>query len=120
MFDQVISGHPGLCPEWVYVIHTRDKITAGSVFLDSKTDHSFTHLQIFIGSEEKIVATRVSELMSDTHGVTVKSYHADNGRFSEKAFRDETITSDQRITFCGVDARCQNGCKTHWYINTWL
>ena len=39
----------------------------------------------------------------------VKAYHADNGIFAEKAFRDEVNNSNQIITYCAVGAHHQNG-----------
>ena len=38
----------------------------------------------------------------------VKAYHADNGIFAEKAFRDEVDNSNQIITYCDVGAHHQN------------
>ncbi len=41
-------------------------------------------------------------------------YHADNGCFADKGFRDDCIFSNQTITFCGVRSPHQNGiaeCK---------
>ena len=32
---------------------------------------------------------RAHELMADLHGVMIKSYHADNGIYAEKAFTDK-------------------------------
>ena len=42
-------------------------------------------------------------------GVTIKHYHADNGRFAERSFMDHVHQSGQTITFCGVGAHHQNG-----------
>ena len=44
-----------------------------------------------------------------TYGHNVKAYHADNGRFSEKAYVDDVKHKSQRITFCGVGSHHQNG-----------
>ena len=41
--------------------------------------------------------------------VLVESYHADNGRFAEKEFREEIIKRNQSISFCAVGAHHQNG-----------
>ena len=42
-------------------------------------------------------------------GVDSKAYHADNGRFADKGFRDDCTSSNQTITFCGVGSHHQNG-----------
>ena len=46
--DQTMSAQPGLVPR-MGGRHTKDRITAVSVFLDSVTGHSFSHLQISTG-----------------------------------------------------------------------
>ena len=68
---------------------TRDSFTIVSVFLDSVTGHSFSHLQISTGGEETIAAKRAHELMVNSHGAVVKSYHADNGIYADEVFTDE-------------------------------
>ena len=44
-----------------------------------------------------------------THEVTIWQYHADNGRFAEKAFRAAVGDANQSISYCGVGAYHQNG-----------
>ena len=41
--------------------------------------------------------------------MTVKHYHADNGRFANNAFVNHATTSCQSISYCGVNAHWQNG-----------
>jgi hypothetical protein len=41
--------------------------------------------------------------------VKVQRYHADNGRFAEKLFKDDCKAQGQHLTFCGVGAHYQNG-----------
>ena len=48
MCDQMMSAQPGLVPR-MDGRHTKDRITAVSVFLDTVTGHSFSHLQISTG-----------------------------------------------------------------------
>ena len=57
--DQTMSAQPGLVPR-MGGRHTKDRITAVSVFLDSVTGHSFSHLQISTGGDETLAAKRVS------------------------------------------------------------
>ena len=42
-------------------------------------------------------------------GIESKAYHADNGCFADKGFRDDCTSSNQTITFCGVGSHHQNG-----------
>jgi hypothetical protein len=41
--------------------------------------------------------------------VTVKHYHADNGRFADKGFVNHVVKNRQSISYCGVNAHFQNG-----------
>jgi len=45
----------------------------------------------------------------EDHGVKVQHYHADNGIFASRAFRDEVSRCGQGLSFCGVGAHHQNG-----------
>ena len=42
------------------------------------------------------------------HGHNIKSWHADNGRYTEKDFKEAVSFADQTINFCGVGAHHQN------------
>ena len=59
--------------------------------------------------DETILAKHAYERFLSSIGVTSKAYHADNGRFADKGFRDDCIVSNQVITFCGVGSHHQNG-----------
>ena len=49
------------------------------------------------------------EKLAETHGVKIKSFLADNGRFAEVGFRDAVAIANQIISFFGVGAHHQNG-----------
>ena len=59
--------------------------------------------------EQTINAKHAFEKLANTYGVKVKHYHADNGHFACKGFRDTVSAANQKITFCGVGAHHQNG-----------
>ena len=40
--------------------------------------------------------------------MSIEAYHADNGNFAEKGFREAVSVSNQKITFCGVVSHHQN------------
>ena len=61
-------------------------------------------------------AKRAFESFAESHSVTIKHCHADNGRFAvdKGRFAVEQFLKDARengqgVTFCGVDAHWQNG-----------
>ena len=41
--------------------------------------------------------------------VVQHSYHCDNGRFADNAFKQSVAASNQTITYCGINAHFQNG-----------
>ena len=61
-----------------------------------------------------LATKRAYERLTATHKVTIRQYHADNGRFSEKAFRAAVEYTSQMISYCGVGAHHHNGiAKNH-------
>jgi transposase InsO family protein len=59
--------------------------------------------------EETVKAKQSFEKFARTHGVSIKHYHADNGRFKDKAFMKEIEDQRQSISFIEVGAHHQNG-----------
>ena len=106
--DQLISAQPGLVPR-ISGKHTRQRITAATCFLDHYSDFSYTHLCTSTTQEATLEAKAAYEKLAASHGVQIKSYHADNGRFAEKGFRDAVHDANQTISFCAVNAHHQNG-----------
>jgi hypothetical protein len=59
--------------------------------------------------DQTILSKHAYKRFLSSIGVASKAYHADNGRFADKGFRDNCITCNQVITFCGVGSHHQNG-----------
>ena len=59
--------------------------------------------------EQTLEAKYAFEKLAATYGVKIKRYHADNGHFACKGFREAVAEAGQKITFCGVGAHHQNG-----------
>jgi hypothetical protein len=60
-------------------------------------------------SDETIKAKRAFEQFAANHGVKIMHYHCDNGWFADNAFKGSCKSSRQSLTFCGMNARFQNG-----------
>ena len=99
--DQIVSAQPGLVPR-MYSRHTRERITAATCFFDHKSSFGYSHLCTSTNQEETLNSKTVYEKLADTHGVQIEAYHADNGRFAEKGFREAVANSNQTVTFFGV------------------
>ena len=106
--DQTIFAHLGLVPR-MDGRHTRDRITCGSVFIVTTTGYNFTQMQTSTDCEHTLLGKAMFERNANSYNVVIRSYHADNGIFAEKAFTYQVRNYNQTITYCGVGAYHQNG-----------
>lgn len=106
--DQIISAQPGLLPR-ISGRHTRERISAAVIFKDVFSSYTYVHLMTSCDLDQTINAKVAFEKIAASYGVSVKHYHADNGTFACKGFRDAVSAANQKITFCGVGAHHQNG-----------
>jgi Reverse transcriptase (RNA-dependent DNA polymerase) len=86
---------------------TKERYNCATVFVDHYSDVSFVHLQGSLSGDETLEAKQAFEHWS--HNITIKHYHADNGRFAETKFLAAVAAAGQTISFCGVNAHFQNG-----------
>ena len=106
--DQLKSSTPGLIGQvkgWL----TRERHHTATVFVDHHSDLTFVHVTPSDTSEETVEAKEAFERFAASFDVTIKHYHADNGRFADKLFREHVTEKGQTISFCGVGAHHQNG-----------
>ena len=67
------------------------------------------HVQESTSATDTIEAKRRFEQFCQDRGVHIRHYHADNGIFASKGFREEVRQCGQTLSFCGVGAHHQNG-----------
>jgi hypothetical protein len=106
--DQLESPTPGL------VSQARGKATTArhkvaTIFADHASGLTYVHNQPSTSGAHTVAAKEAFERYARTHGVDIKHYHADNGRFADVDFMNAVRTSGQGISFCGVGAHHQNG-----------
>jgi Reverse transcriptase (RNA-dependent DNA polymerase)/GAG-pre-integrase domain len=106
--DQLETPIPALIGQ-LKGIPTRKRFHVATVFVDHLSGLSFVHLQQSTGAEETLAAKHAFELYANSYGISVSHYHADNGRFSDKMWRNDILDKGQRLTFSGVGAHHQNG-----------
>ena len=87
----------------------KDKYEGAVIFVDHFSDFTYVHLVKDLKIGETLEAKQAFERLSRSHGVVIKHYHCDNGRFADKKFVEECERSGQTISFCGVNAHHQNG-----------
>ena len=106
--DQLESTTPGLIAQ-LKGIPTKARYRAATIFVDHYSGLSYVHLQTSLSSEDTVRAKKAFEAYAETFGVIIRHYHADNGRFQDRAFRDAIEQAHQSLSFCGVNAHFQNG-----------
>jgi hypothetical protein len=106
--DQLESPTPGLIGQ-IKGILTTQRYRVMTIFVDHFTDLTYIHAQKSTTGQETLDAKHAFERFANSHGVTVKHYHADNGRFAEKLFINDIEAKGQSISYCGVNAHFQNG-----------
>jgi Reverse transcriptase (RNA-dependent DNA polymerase) len=106
--DQLETPIPGIIGQ-LKGIPTKKRFHVATIFVDHYSGLSFVHLQQSTSSEETLSAKNAFELYANTYGVKIDHYHADNGRFSDKMWRNDVLEKGQRLTFSGVGAHHQNG-----------
>ena len=88
---------------------TVQRYRCATIYIDHYSRLSYVHLQKQLTSEETVQGKIAFEKFCEARGVTVRHYHADNGRFADKGFVNHVVSNRQSISYCGVNAHFQNG-----------
>ncbi len=106
--DQLESSVPGFIGQQTGIL-TRQRIVGSSVYVDHASNLSYIYHHTALTSETTVKGKEAFEAYAKAHGVTIKHYHADNGRFKDNAFLKSIHENHQTISFSGVGAHHQNG-----------
>ena len=81
----------------------------------------FIQHQVSLRTGETLHAKHKFEQLAREHGVTIKSYHADNSPFGSADFVRSIEDNGQAIKFSGIGAHHQNGVVEHTIktISSW-
>lgn len=85
-------------------IPTNKRYQYVTIFVDHYSRLGYVYLQQQITSEETVNAKKAFETYAATYGVNIIHYHADRGRFANKAFCQAISKKGQTISFCGINA----------------
>ena len=77
--------------------------------MDQASGLSYVHLQRTLTAKDTLESKKAFEAYARKHGIKIKHYHADNGRFAENMFMKDVKINGQTISFAGVNAHFQNG-----------
>jgi hypothetical protein len=99
-------GFVGQIKGWL----TTKRYRAATVFVDHYSQLSFAYMQFSTGAEETVNAKLAFEAYAAQFGVSVRHYHADNGRFAENLWIKSVNEHhpQQTMSFCSVGAHHQN------------
>ena len=105
--DHYISAVPGRLPH----SYGREKqgYTCGTLFVDHASGKVFNYCQFSTNTTETLASKRCLETLAKQEGFTIKKYHADNGTFVSKGFKEDCDLQGQVYSFSGVGAHHQNG-----------
>jgi hypothetical protein len=101
--DHLISAQLGLIPQ-ISGRLTCMQINGATVIVDHYSDHVYIFLICNLSLKETLLAKHAYERFLSSIRVTAKAYHyhADNGQFADKGFKDDCTMSNQSITLYGV------------------
>jgi hypothetical protein len=102
------SPSPGLVAQMSGGV-THKRYCYAAVYADHYSGYGYVHLQKTQTVEETVEGKAAFERHCQVFGVTVKHYHADNGIFASKAWKDSCDESRQSFTYSGVNAHFQSG-----------
>jgi hypothetical protein len=106
--NQLESRTPGLFGQ-LNRIPTKARFRVARVFVDHISEFTYVYLQKTTNASETLEAKRQFELYVRSHGITVRHYRADNGRFIESVWVNDARDKGQDISYSGVAAHHQNG-----------
>ena len=118
--DQLVSMQKGRLFHTAGRESEDSQFCGSTVFVDAASGYIHVEHQVTLNASDTINAKHNFERMAMELGVTVDSYHTDNGVYKSKAFTEELATNYQSIRFSGVGAKWQNGVaeelSTLWFL----
>ena len=87
----------------------KERYHYATVFVDQHSSLGFVYLQKTSNMAETLKAKETFEKYAANHGVIIRHYHADNGRFADRGWINHIQEKGQTISFCGTNAHHQNG-----------
>ena len=75
---------------------------AATIFVGRFLDHVYVYLMKDLTLSKTLLAKHAYEHLLALLGIESKAFHADNGCFADKGFRDDCTSSNKMITFCAV------------------
>ena len=106
--DQLVSAQPGIIPQISGYLKSM-RIWEATDFVDHVLYLTHVVLMRDIALYETLLTKTLFWRLANDGGVTIKSYQADNGCFSDKLFHSAVQERNQTINFFAVVGHHQNG-----------
>jgi hypothetical protein len=107
--DQYQSAFPGRLPDTAGRERFSSKFNGGTIFVDHGSGYVDMQHQVSLNAGETIMAKRKFERIAALFGVSIQSYHGDNGVFKSAELQAELTLRQQTMSFSGTGAHHQNG-----------
>lgn len=107
--DQLESPIGGFIAQMKGKLYQKPRYRCATIFVDNYSGMSFVFLQQSTSAKETLEAKAAFEHHAEMFGVKIIHYHADNGRFAKKVWKEDIERKFQTLTFSGVGAHHQNG-----------
>jgi hypothetical protein len=105
--DQLVFAQPGLIPQMAGFL-TNLCIWGATIFVDQFSDLVYVALMHDLTLDETLLAKTSFERFASNGGVTINSYRANSGQFTDAGFQQAIKDANQTITFCTVGAHHEN------------
>jgi hypothetical protein len=107
--DQCVSGTKGRLATSKGKEKDTFKFQGGVLAADHASWAIFIKHQVSLRGGETLQAKQSFEQWARDAGVKIKAYHADNGIFAGRDWKDDCALHEQELWFSGVGAKHQNG-----------
>ena len=107
--DQLKSRVRGRLPHTAGREPDKDKFCGTSVFCDAASGYIHVEHQVTLNAADSIMAKDSFERVAQQYGVSIDSYHTDNGIFKSARYVESLHAHGQSIRYSGVGPKWQNG-----------
>jgi len=111
--DQYQSAFPGRLPDTADRERFSSKFNGDTIFVDHGSGYVDMQLQVSLNAGQTIMAKRKLKCIDALSGVSIQSYHGDNGFFKSAEFQEELTLHQQTMSFSSTGAHHQNGIAEH-------
>ncbi len=107
--DHMQSTKPGFYGQAKGAL-TKTRFRNATIFINHYSHLKFIYLMTTnLTSNKTVDAKQAFKQFAAEHGVQIKHYHCNNGRFVDTLFHAACNSQNQKLTICGVNAHFQNG-----------